>query len=81
MLRTVVKIVGFHHGGKAVVKFPRNFRRMRPDHRKAFLTQAQKQLRAEYDLACEHDRIQAQHEDARNAEAATLRGEPETATS
>jgi hypothetical protein len=40
-----------------------------------------KDLRAEYDLACEHARIAAQHEDARNAEAATVRGEPETATS
>ena len=81
MLRTVVKIIGFHHGGKAAVKFPSNFRRMRPDHRKSFLTQAMKDLRLEYDLACEHARIAAQHEDAVNAEAATLRGEPETATS
>jgi len=78
MLRTVVKIIGFHHGGKAAVKFPSNFRRMRPDHRKSFLSQAMKDLRAEYDLACEHARIAAQHEDARNAEAATLRGEPAT---
>lgn len=79
MIRTVVKIIGFHHGGKAVVKFPSNFRRMRPDHRKSFLSQAMKDLRLEYDLACEHARIAAQHEDARNAEAATLRAE--TATS
>jgi len=78
MIRMVVKIVGFHHGGKAVVKFPGNFRRMRPDHRKSFLSQAMKDLRAEYDLACEHARIAAQHEDARNAEAATVRGEPAT---
>jgi len=79
MLRTVVKIIGFHHGGKAAVKFPSNFRRMKPQHRKSFLTQAMKDLRAEYDLACEHARIAAQHEDFRNAEAATVRGEPETA--
>jgi len=78
MIRMVVKIVGFRHGGKAAVKFPSNFRRMRPDHRKSFLTQAMKDLRAEYDLACEHARIAAQHEDARNAEAATVRGEPAT---
>jgi len=81
MLRTVVKIVGFHHGGKAVVKFPTHFRRMRPADRKSFISQAMRDLRAEYDLACEHARIAAQHEDARNAEAATVRGEPETATS
>jgi len=81
MLRTVVKIIGFHHGGKAAVKFPSNFRRMRPADRKSFISQAMKDLRAEYDLACEHARIAAQHEDARNAEAATVRGEPETATS
>ncbi len=68
MLRTVVKIVGFHHGGKAAVKFPSNFRRMRPDHRKSFISQAMKDLRAEYDLACEHARIAAQHEDFRQAE-------------
>jgi hypothetical protein len=78
MIRTVVKIVGFHHGGKAKLKLPSNFRRMRPDHRKSFLTQAMKDLRAEYDLACEHARIAAQHEDARNAEAATLRVEATT---
>jgi len=76
MIRMVVKIVGFHHGGKAAVKFPGNFRRMRPDHRKSFLSQAMKDLRAEYDLACEHARIAAQHEDAVNAEAAIVRGEP-----
>lgn len=79
MLRTVVKIVGFHHGGKAVVKFPRNFRRMRPDHRAAFLTQAIKQMRAEYDLACEHQRIAAQHEDAANANAIMVHGQTRTA--
>lgn len=78
MIRTVVKIIGFHHGGKAVVKFPTNFRRMKPAHRKSFLTQAMKDLRAEYDLACEHARIDAVHEDARNAEAAVVRGEPAT---
>ena len=78
MIRTVVKIIGFHHGGKAKLKLPSNFRRMRPDHRKSFLTQAMKDLRAEYDLACEHARIAAQHEDARNAEAAVVRGEPAT---
>jgi hypothetical protein len=80
MIRTVVKIIGFHHGGKAVVKFPSNFRRMKPAHRKSFLTQAMKDLRAEYDLACEHARIAAQHEDALNAEAVTLR-DPAGATS
>jgi hypothetical protein len=78
MLRMVVKIVGFRHGGKAVVKFPTHFRRMRPDHRKSFLSQAMKDLRAEYDIAESHARIASQHEDARNAEAATLRGEPAT---
>jgi hypothetical protein len=80
MIRTVVKIVGFRYGGKAKLKLPSNFRGMRPDHRKSFLTQAMKDLRLEYDLACEHARIDAVHEDARNAEAATLRG-AETATS
>ncbi len=79
MLRTVVKIIGFHHGGKAVVKFPTHFRRMRPADRKSFISQAMRDLRAEYDLACEHARIATQHEDARNAEAVKHRGEPETA--
>jgi hypothetical protein len=79
MLRTVVKIVGFRHGGKAVVKFPTHFRRIRPDHRKSFLTQAMKDLRAEYDLACEHARIAAQHEDARNADAIMVHGQTGTA--
>ena len=80
MIRTVVKIIGFHHGGKAKLKLPSNFRRMRPDHRKSFISQAMKDLRLEYDLACEHARIAAQHEDARNAEAVTLR-DPAGATS
>ena len=75
--RLVVKVSGFLHGGKAVVKFPANFRRARPEDRMSYTTQAIKAFRAEYDLAVEHRRIAAQHEDARNAEAVVLRTEVE----
>jgi hypothetical protein len=43
----------------------------------SYTTQAIKAFRAEYDLAVEHRRIAAQHEDARNAEAVVLRTEAE----
>ena len=79
MIRTIAKLRAPWWGGKATVQFVKNFRRMKPEHRISLLSQCMKQMRAEYDLACEHARIAAQHEDARNAEAATLRAE--TATS
>ena len=80
MIRTVAKLRAPWFGGKATVQFVKNFRRMKPAHRMSLLTQCMKQMRAEYDLAEQHYRIEGQHEDARNAEAATLRAAPSIAT-
>lgn len=79
MIRTIAKLRAPWWGGKATVQFVRTFRRMKPAHRMSLLTQCMKQMRAEYDLAEQHYRIEGQHEDARNADAVTLRVEPETA--
>ena len=81
MIRTIAKFRAPWWGGKLTVEFAKNFRRVKPQTRMHLLNQAMRQLRAEYDIAESHYRIEAIHEDARNAEAATLRGEPETATS
>ncbi len=74
MIRTVVKIIGFHHGGKAVVKFPSNFRRMKPEHRISFLDQSAKQIRDERDLAARHLAIERRDEDLRAAESIQPQG-------
>ena len=73
MIRTIAKLRAPLFGGKASVQFAKNFRRIRPADRMSIISQCMKQLRAEYDLAEQHHRIAAQHEDARNAEAATVR--------
>lgn len=75
MIRTIAKLRAPWFGGKATVRFVKNFRRMRPADRMSILSQCMKQLREEYDLAESHRRIEVVHEDARNAEAATLRAE------
>jgi len=76
MIKTIARLKAPWFGGKASVQFVKNFRRMKPAHRMTLLSQCMKQMRAEYDLAEQHHRIESQHEDARNAEAATLRAEP-----
>ncbi len=73
MIHTVAKLRAPLFGGKATVAFGKKFRRMRPADRMSLLSQCMKQMRVEYDLAESHCRIEAQHEDARNAEAATVR--------
>ena len=80
MIRTVAKLRAPLFGGKASVLFAKNFRRIRPADRMSIISQCMKQLREEYDLAESHRRIEAVHEDARNAEAVTLHAEPSTAT-
>jgi hypothetical protein len=75
MIRTIAKLRAPWFGGKAKVEFAKNFRRIRPETRIHLLNQAMKQLRAEHDIASEHHRIERRDEDARNAEAATLRAE------
>jgi hypothetical protein len=81
MIKTIAKLRAPWFGGKLTLVFASNFRRIRPETRMHLLNQAMQQLRAEHDLAASHHRIERRDEDARNAEAATLRGEPETATS
>ena len=79
MIRTIAKLRAPWFGGKLTVQFAKNFRRIRPETRLHLLNQAMRQLRAEHDLAAEHHRIERRDEDARNAEAAIVRGQPETA--
>lgn len=69
MIRTVAKLKAPLFGGQAKVEFAPNFRRMKPEHRLSLLNQCLKQMRAEYDLAEQHHKIQVRDEDARNAEA------------
>lgn len=69
MIRTVAKLKAPWFGGQAKVEFVKNFRRMKPEHRLSLLNQCLKQMRAEYDLAEQHHRIEVRDEDARNAEA------------
>lgn len=73
IIRTIARLEAPMFGGKLTVAFARNFRRVPPKKRLDLLNQAMKQIRAEYDLASEHHRIERRDEDARNAEAATLR--------
>jgi hypothetical protein len=73
IIRTIAKLKAPMWGGKLTLQFASNFRRVRPEARMHLLNQAMKQIRAEYDLAAEHHRIERRDEDARNAEAATLR--------
>ncbi len=73
MIKTIARLKAPWWGGKASVVFVKNFRRMRPADRMSLLEQVMKQLREEYDIAKTHHRIEAVHEDARNAEAATVR--------
>lgn len=72
MIRTVAKLKAPWFGGQAKVAFVKNFRRMKPEHRMTLLNQCLKQMRAEYDLAEQHFRIEARDEDARNADAIRL---------
>ena len=80
MIRTITKLRAPWFGGKLTLQFAKNFRRIRPETRMHLLNQAMRQLRTEYDLAAEHHRIERRDEDARNAEAVTLR-DPAGATS
>jgi hypothetical protein len=77
--RLVVKVSGFLHGGKVKVTWPANFRRMEPRNRLSYIDQTLAEFREERRIAAEHQRIVLRDEDARNAEAAVLRGQPETA--
>jgi ubiquinone biosynthesis protein UbiJ len=81
MIKTIAKLKAPWFGGKATVQFVKNFHRMKPAHRVSLLDQIAKQIRDERDLAARHLAIEIRDDDIRNAEAATLRGEPETATS
>lgn len=76
MIRTIAKLRSPWFGGKLTVQFAKNFRRIRPETRLHLLNQAMRQLRAEYDLAAEHHRIERRDEDIANAAVATLRTEP-----
>lgn len=76
MIRTIAKLRAPWFGGKATIQFVKNFRRMKPAHRMSLLEQVMKQLREEYDIAKAHHRCEVVHEDARNADAATLRAQP-----
>lgn len=67
MIRTVAKLRAPLFGGKAKVEFASNFRRMRPADRMSVLNQCLKQMRAEYDIAESHYRIEKRDEDERNA--------------
>lgn len=69
MIRTIAKLKAPWFGGQAKVEFVSNFRRMKPADRMSFLNQCLKQMRAEYDLAEQHHKIQVRDEDARNAES------------
>lgn len=76
MIRTIAKLRAPWFGGKLTLVFAKNFRRIRPETRMHLLNQAMKQLRAEYDLAAEHHRIERRDEDIANAAVASLRTEP-----
>jgi hypothetical protein len=76
IIRTIASLKAPLFGGKLTVQFASNFRRVPPKKRLDLLNQALRQIRAEYDLAAEHHRIERRDEDARNAEAI---GQPETA--
>ena len=78
MIKTIAKLRAPWFGGKATVQFVKNFRRMKPEHRMTLISQCMKQMRKEYDIAESHYRNERVHEDARNAEAAVVRGEPAT---
>ena len=71
IIRTIAKLKAPMFGGKLTVKFSSNFRRIQPEKRMHLLNQALRQIRAEYDLAAEHHRIERRDEDIRNAEAFT----------
>ena len=76
MIRTIAKLRSPWFGGKLTLQFAKNFRRIRPETRMHLLNQAMRQLRAEYDLAAEHHRIERRDEDIANAAVASLRTEP-----
>lgn len=69
IIRTIARLKAPMWGGKLNVKFASNFRRIPPEKRMHLLNQALRQIRAEYDLAAEHHRIERRDEDVRNAEA------------
>jgi hypothetical protein len=71
ILHTIAKMKSPLFGGTLFVIFGRNFRRIPPEKRLHLLNQALRQIRAEYDLAAEHHRIERRDEDVRNAEALT----------
>ena len=76
MIRTIAKLRSPWFGGKLTLQFAKTFRRIRPETRMHLLNQAMRQLRAEYDLAAEHHRIERRDEDIANAAVASLRTEP-----
>lgn len=67
MIKVFARLKAPWFGGKASVVFAKNFRRMRPADRMSVLTQCMKAMRAEYDLAEEHHRIERRDEDLANA--------------
>lgn len=69
IIRTIARLKAPQWGGKLTVQFGNNFRRIPPNKRMDLLNQALRQIRAEYDLAAEHHRIERRDEDIRNAEA------------
>jgi uncharacterized protein YukE len=71
IIRTIARLKAPQWGGKLTVQFASNFRRIPPNKRMDLLNQALRQIRAEYDLAAEHHRIERRDEDVRNAEALT----------
>lgn len=71
---TVAKLICPPLGlGQAKLKLTKSFHRIKPSARMSMLTQAMKQMRAEYDRAETEHRIERQHEDARNAETIQAR--------